>query len=185
MEGERDMTQTCKEKMKQAVVAFRLPRYEEIPAVGLYLEQVTRYISGYLAPLQRDSITNSMIANYVKKHMIVSPVKKQYSRDQIAYLIFIAVAKNILSLDHIKTFIVLQQQTYTPQKAYNYFCDELENVLGYVFGVHSQLVAVGKNSTDEKIMLRDAIIAVSHKLYLEKCFEVMAEEEEKSRSIGL
>ncbi len=171
------MTEACKETIRGSVKEFRLPRYDEIPTVGLYLEQVTRYISDYLTPLQQDCITNSMVANYVKKHLITNPVKKQYSRDQIAYLIFIAVIKNVLSLDHIKQFIELQQLTYAPKKAYDYFCDELENVLTHVFGFNLEPVAVGQDSTDEKIMLRNAIIAVSHKIYLEKCFEAMSAEE--------
>ncbi len=170
------MTDTCKEKVKNSIAGFRLPRYDEIPAIGLYLEQVTRYVSDYLAPLQQDPITNSMVSNYVKKHLIDSPVKKQYGRDQIAYLIYIAVVKNVLSLEHIRQFIHLQQQTYDSKKAYNYFCDELENVLEYVFGFHLQPQVIGEDSTDEKIMLRNAIIAVSHKIYLEKCFQALEEE---------
>ena len=60
---------------------FRLPRYEEIPNVGLYLEQTTKYIAEYLNPIQEGTLTASMISNYVKKHLIASPVKKQYSRE--------------------------------------------------------------------------------------------------------
>ena len=33
------------------IAAFRLPRYAQIPEVGLYLEQVVRYINARLAPL--------------------------------------------------------------------------------------------------------------------------------------
>lgn len=64
----------------------RLSRYQEIPTVGLYLEQTTKYISQYLDPLEENCITSSMIANYVKKGLIANPVKKQYGREQIAYL---------------------------------------------------------------------------------------------------
>ena len=173
-----NMTQSCKDKILSSVRGFRLPRYKEIPTVGLYLEQTTKYICEYLAPLQEDCITNSMISNYVKKHLIDNPVKKQYSRDQIAYLIFIAVAKNVISLDNLERFIRLQKQTYTPQWAYDYFCDELENILAYVFGLKEFVAEVGMDSTDEKMMLRSAIIAATHKIYLEKCFQIMAEEAE-------
>ena len=86
------MTEACREKIKSAVEGFRLPRYREIPAVGLYLEQTAKYISEYLSGLQENCITISMISNYVKKHLIASPEKKQYSRKQFAYLIFIAVS---------------------------------------------------------------------------------------------
>ena len=172
------MTDQCKEKISAAVRELRLPRYSEIPTVGLYLEQTAKYISEYLDPLQEGCLSASMISNYVKKRLIPSPVKKQYDRDQIAYLFFIALAKNVRSLDHIARFIQLQEQTYTRQRAYDYFCVELENVLYYTFGIKQEVDNVGVDSTDEKVMLRNTIIAISHKIYLEKCFQAMAEEKE-------
>lgn len=170
------MTQEMKDRISAPARDFRLPRYSEIPNVGLYLEQTTKYISEYLAPLQKGAITSSMISNYVKKGLVSSPVKKQYDRDQIAYLMFIALAKNVLSLDNLMMFIRLQQRTYTPQRAYDYFCVEFENVLQYVFHVKDSLDNVGVDSTDEKMMLRGTIITVAHKIFLEKCFEALAAE---------
>ena len=42
-----------KEEIKTALTAsvrdFHLPRYREIPDVGLYLEQTVKYIDNYLA----------------------------------------------------------------------------------------------------------------------------------------
>ena len=100
---------------------FRLPRYHEIPNVGLYLEQTCQYINEYLELALPGNMTASMISNYVKKGLIDNPVKKQYRREQIAYLFFIAVAKNVLSLDALQYFIQLQQRTYPMERAYNYF----------------------------------------------------------------
>ena len=170
------MTNECKQRIVSPVRDFRLPRYSEIPTVGLYLEQTTKYISEYLAPIQENCITNSMVSNYVKRRLIENPVRKQYSRDQIAYLFFIAVCKNVLSLDNLDAFIRLQKQTYSPQRAYDYFCSELENVLAFVFGLKQSPASVGEDSTDEKLMLRSAIIAVAHKIYLDKCFQEMSSE---------
>lgn len=162
------------ESIRQTAKNFQLPRYHEIPNVGLYLEQVTKYISEYLSPLQEGCITSSMISNYVKKGLVDNPVKKQYTREQIAYLIFIALAKNILSLDNLAQFILLQKQTYTPERAYNYFCTEFENMLQFVFGLKSTPDDIGVDSTDTKLMLHNTIIAVTHKIYIEKCFKIMA-----------
>ena len=96
------MRQPQKDEIKASIENFRLPRYDEIPDVGLYLEQTTKYISELLSPLEDISITRSMISNYIKQGLVSNPVKKQYSRDQIAYLIYIAIAKTVLSLDHIR-----------------------------------------------------------------------------------
>ncbi|MEE0109732.1 MAG: DUF1836 domain-containing protein [Oscillospiraceae bacterium] len=167
-----------KQRIAASVKDFRLPRYNEIPNVGLYLEQATKYISEYLAPLGEYSLTPSMISNYVKKGLIANPVKKQYSREQIAYLFFIAVAKSVLSLDALMGFIKLQQQTYEVSMAYEYFVEEFENLLQFTFELKDTMENVGEDSTDEKRLLYTCIVAVVQKVYLEKCLEAIAVEEE-------
>lgn len=154
---------------------FRLPRYHEIPDVGLYLEQTTKYISGYLNSVLDGAITASMISNYVKKGLIVSPVKKQYSREQIAYLFFIVVAKNVLSLDALQSFIRLQRLSCTAERAYNYFAEEFENLLLFTFNCKDGIDAVGEETlSHEKRLLYSCIVSVTQKIYLEKCLQSIA-----------
>lgn len=174
------MKQENKQQFTASVKDFRLPRYHEIPNVGLYLEQATKYICGYLSPLGEFSLTSSMISNYVKKGLIANPVKKQYSREQIAYLFFIAVAKSVLSLDALSGFIQLQQRTYSLQKAYDYFCEEFENVLQFTFGVTDLMEIRGEESSDEKRLLYTCIVAAVQKVYLEKYLESIVNEETPS-----
>ena len=167
----------AKQQIAESVKDFRLPRYNEIPNVGLYLEQATKYICEYLAPLGEFSLTPSMISNYVKKGLIANPIKKQYSREQIAYLFFIAVAKSVLSLDALTRFIKLQQQTYTLPKAYDYFAEEFENLLKFTFELQDTIEMSGEDNTDEKRLLFTCIVAAVQKVYLEKCLETIADEE--------
>lgn len=157
----------------KAIKNFSLPKYTEIPNVGLYLEQTAKYISEYLKPILETAVTGSMISNYVKKGLVSNPLKKQYDREQIAYLIFIAIAKTVLSMEDIKLLIETQKQTYDSEVAYNYFEAELKNVLSYVFGIKNSLAEMGEDSTEQKIILRNLIITVSHKVYLEKSFALL------------
>ena len=173
------MSQEVKQRVQDSIRDFRMPRYNEIPDVGLFLEQTTKFISEALKPLENIQLTSSMISNYVKRGLVAKPVRKQYDREQIAYLIFIAVTKNILSLEEIQLQITVQKSIYTPEKAYNYFCDELENVLHYSFGMIEKLEAVGVEKSDTKTMLRNTIIAVGHKVYLDKYFSELRKEIEK------
>lgn len=159
-----------KQQIAESLRDFRLPRYNEIPNVGLYLEQATKYVGEYLAPLGEYTLTPSMISNYVKKGLIANPVKKQYGREQIAYLFFIAVAKSVLSMEDIKLLFELHKEVYTPQKAYDYFRLELENVLLVVFGLKETLDTVGNDRNELKTLLRNTIITVAHKVYLDKAF---------------
>lgn len=171
------MKQETKQQLAQTIQGFRLPRYHEIPNVGLYLDQATKYVGEYLAPLGEYTLTPSMISNYVKKGLVASPVKKQYGREQIAYLFFIAVAKSVLSLDALILFIKLQQKTYDLPKAYDYFAEEMENLLMYTFELKEQPEEIGVEHTDEKRLLYTCILAAVRKVYLEKCLEAIAKEE--------
>ena len=166
-----------KQKITDSLRDFRLPRYEELPDVGLYLEQTAKYISEFLSPLEEGSLPPSMVSNYVKKGLIRNPVKKQYGREQIAYLFFIALTKNVLSLDGLINFIALQKRTYSLQKAYDYFCEQFENTLLFTAEVKDTLDIAGEDTTDEKRLLFSCIVAVTQKIYLERCLEAISQEE--------
>ena len=147
--------------------------------MGLYLEQVAKYICEYLAPLGDSPLTTSMISNYVKKHLIDSPVKKQYNREQIAYLFFIAVAKSILSLEALGNFIQVQKQSYPLPVAYDYFCLQLETLLRFAFELTDTMDVVGEDVSDEKRLFYNCIAAVAQKIYLEKTLEAIAQEQKQ------
>ena len=166
-----------KQKIADSIRPFHLPRYEEIPDSGMYLEQTAKYICEFLNPVLGNAITTSMISNYVKKDLIDNPVKKQYNREQIAYLIFIAIAKNVMSLDGLINFIALQKRTYNLRKAYDYFCDQFEVTLFYTAEINDTMDIVGEDTADEKKLLFSCIVAVTQKIYLEKCLEAIVAEE--------
>jgi len=176
------MKQETKNRISASVADFHLPRYNEIPNVGLYLEQTSKYISEYLAPLGEYGLTNSMISNYVKKGLVANPVKKQYDREQIVYLFFIAVAKTVLSLDALTGFIDLQKRTYSLEKAYDFFCRQFEGMLQYTFELTDTIEAVDSDTTVDteqamgKRLLFSCIVAVTQKIYLEKSLEAIASE---------
>ena len=173
------MYHSDKNELIDAIKDFHLPKYNEIPDVGLYLEQTAKYISVALSALYENAITGSMISNYVKKGLVNNPVKKQYDRDQIAYLIFIAVVKNILSMDDIKIVIQIQKDSYESAVAYNYFSREFENLIAYVFGINSSAGETDYNSSDVKRMLHNIIITAAHKIYLDKYFALFKVKEKK------
>ncbi len=167
-------TQEIKQLLPESVAHFRLPRYTEIPNVGLYLDQVTKYINGFLLPVGCAEITPSMISNYVKKGIIASPQKKQYSAEQIAHLTFIAIIKNVLSLENIVELFEIRKFRYTLPVAYDYFCEELENMIAFVFGLKEKPAEnLGRTQSEEKDFLRNVLIAVSHSMYISTCFSLL------------
>lgn len=173
------MDNEMNKNLSASIGTFRLPRYNELTDTGLYLEQTTEYINEYLAPLGCVNITRSMISNYVKKGLVSNPVKKQYFADQIAHLISITILKTVIPLENISELFKHQQKVYPDEVAYNYFCMELENVLQFQFGFKDTVDDIGVTSSLEKKMLRSAIVAVSHIIYLDSCFRTLSSDTEE------
>ena len=146
------MTDDNKKALVPSIEGFKMPTFDQIPNVGLYLEQTTTFLNEYLEPLDGTQLTSSMISNYVKKHLIESPIKKQYSREQLAYLFFIAISKTVLPLADLKVLVEIQRKTYTTRRAY------------------------GRDKTEEKRMLDNIIMTAAHKIYLEKYFALFHEQ---------
>ena len=160
--------------MEQKNFQFQMPRFREIPNVGLYLEQTVQYINDCIAPLDL-AITSSMLSNYVKKGYVDRPVKKQYNAEQIAYLIFMSIVKQTLSMENIAALFQMQKETYSIQEAYNYFCEELEKKLKKLF----EGDFTDENPADmtfEKRALTSVVIAISNIIYLNFCFKEIKED---------
>ncbi len=162
----------------QAVRDFRLPRYSELPKVGLYLEQVTKYVNGILSPLGIPELTSSMISNYVKKGVVDSPVKKLYYPEHIAYILFVGVGKSVMSIDDISYIYTLQKSIYSCGVAYDYFCMEFENMLAYTAGIKNTVDNVGVTNTELKTVLRNVIICVTNLLFVENSLREFRKREE-------
>lgn len=171
------MNKEMKDALSASIRGFRLPRYHELPDMGLYLEQTAKYIDQTLQPLGFGELTGSMIRNYVKQGLVANPVNKQYSANQIAHLISIAILKQTISLEHIRNFLLLQRRVYPDHTAYDYLCEELENTLYFRFGLKGEFENVGVTDTAVKEMLRSAIVAVSHIVYLNACLKALITED--------
>ena len=167
------------EMLESSIRAFTLPRYGEIPDMGLYLEQTAKYLNQTLKPLNYFEVTGSMIRNYVKMGLVNNPEKKLYYRDQIAHLMTITILKAVIPLDHIQRFFISQQKVYTDQVAYDYFCMEMENILHARFGVTETVREIGSTNSIQKEMLRSAITAVSHLVYVNACLDYFDQEANK------
>ncbi len=169
----KQITDTISDSMR----GFCLPRYHELPNMGLYLEQTTKYVNQCIEPLGFEKVTGSMIRNYVKLGHIEKPIQKQYFADHICHLIALVLLKQVTPLENVNNLFRLQRdhEGYTDEVAYNYFCEELENILYFRFGLRDTICDVGVTDSLEKEMLRSALTAVSHIVYLNRCFRVLAD----------
>ena len=166
------------------IAAFRLPRYAQIPEVGLYLEQVVRYINARLAPLGEPELTGSMVSNYVKQKLVPAPQKKLYTAEHLARLLFIAVVKPVVPLEGLRLMFSIQEECYPLQTAYDYFCDEFENMLGAASGVAPAVEGLGETESDAKDLLRSTISATVNKVCLDRYLEEYRKRREQAETIA-
>lgn len=165
------MNTAMKRLMADSIHDFRMPRYGELPDMGLYLEQVVKYVNSCLAPLGCPEVTSSMVSNYVKKGILAKPVKKQYYAEHIAYLLFTLFAKSMASMEDIALLIEMQKNSYPLPVAYNYLCDELENTLFFIFGFKDTVDRLGETESDEKCLLRNLAFSAAHIIHMQLCFK--------------
>lgn len=109
---------------------FKLPRWEQIPSLGLYMDQVVTVTEKMLAPVLGFNgeafITSSMINNYVKLGMMQKPDKKKYSREHIACILVITILKQSLAISDIRLGMDAILKQINTENAYNSFCDYVE-----------------------------------------------------------
>ena len=157
--------------------SFKLPRYDELPNMGLYLEQVVKYINNSLFPLGCVEITSSMVSNYVKKGLVDNPVRKQYYARHLAELFFVVLGKRVLTIEDTGKMLHMIKLDAANHDIYNYCCTEFENRLFYVFGLSLNIPASGAEETEDKMMLDEVITAVVLSIHLELWFKDHSEKE--------
>ena len=149
----QDITRERADEIKE----FRLPAYKEIPDVGLYLDQTSKYLDSCLNVFEGYSLTGSMISNYVKNRLIANPVKKQYYRDQIACLLFIAFSKNVLPLDKVAALLKGIEDVNV---FYSKFAKLFEDTLHKVFSKEDPA------SFKDDDLLSDVVLTSVYQIYL-------------------
>ncbi len=160
---------------EEEIKKFHLPRWNEIPNIDLYIDQVVSLLENYLstyikAEKEKDNniVTKTMINNYVKHGIINPPINKKYNKEHIGYLFVIFILKQIYSIEEIKKMIDLAIKTSPIDQSYNRFCSELEKAIKMTFTGESY---INNNSlSQEQYILRNVVQSFANKLYVQKVF---------------
>lgn len=160
------------ENWVQEIAAYRLPRFEELPKIPLYLDQVLEYVNDILSGLfkgEEDLVTRSMINNYVKNKIMPAPIKKRYTDEHVAHIIVISIFKSVLSLPNIAKGIEIILEDLEPKAGYNVFADFIEN------SIQETLDPILK--TEKHIPLKIASKAFAGKVLIDHYFKSIKKEE--------
>ena len=156
------------------ILEFHLPRFNELPDIDLYMDQVLNIIENSLIIFSSENdeniITKSMINNYVKQNVIEKPFKKRYKKFHVAYLIIISILKKVLSISEISK--IINNQDYEVEEFYNMFCNELEYSLKSTFLNESkdEQTKLIDDNIHNKILVA-ATRAFANKVYVQKLIE--------------
>ena len=101
----KDFLAQLQEKLK----SIDYVKTEDIPNIGLYMDQVTTFMDEQLEACKRyddDKIlTKTMINNYAKNNLLPAPENKKYSKEHVLTLLFIYYFKNLLSISDIQALL--------------------------------------------------------------------------------
>ena len=115
--------------MKTILFNYTYPKWEEIPDIDLYLDQVLLYVNKVCAPFISETdkgLTASMVNNYVKHGYLPKlSLRLKYKRQQVARLIAITTLKTVFSIQEIAATLNLLQSQANSADLYNSFVDFL------------------------------------------------------------
>lgn len=122
--------------LQKKLVSIDYIKTEDIPNIGLYMDQVTTFMDEQLEACKRyedDKIlTKTMINNYAKNNL-PCPGEEKYSKEHVLTLLFIYYFKNLLSINDIQSLLNPLTEHYFGNKAgFN-----MEDVYNEVFNLES------------------------------------------------
>lgn len=152
-------------------IRIKMPRWEQLPQIALYMDQVLLVLGGILEPVATEEnpmVTATMINNYVKMKLTPPPEKKKYTREHLAWFLLICLLKKVFSMQEIAAIKARMLAAAPLETGYDRFCEELELRLRE---------PDGQDRPDCDPVLADAVRAVVCKLRVE---QVLREKPEKT-----
>lgn len=160
---------------------FKIPRWEELPSIPQYLDQVLalldEWLGAYLSQDGKPVMTRTMVNNYVKLKFLPAPINRKYDRLSIACLFVIAVLKPVYTIEEIAYLNKLAIRHNGGDVSYNQFCEYVEEAVMCAF--EQRVMEKIKNRKDPRNMLWNACNAFACQLYVRKVYldEVIAARE--------
>ncbi len=160
----------------EQMLSYRIPRWDELPDIELYMDQVIALMEKYLGVFydeENKTITPSIINNYVKLGLIPPPVKKRYSKVHLAYILIICILKQVMPIHTVIRIIERQVRQHSIEEVYNNFCEEQEKSLLSVVKKALLLCDPANDTNIEDLILTSTITANSEKAISEKMADII------------
>ena len=162
-------------KQSISIENLHIPRWNELPNVDLYMDQILTFINNSLSECIKNSeneekensqiLTKTMINNYVKNNILEAPIKKKYSKTQCAKLFVICVLKQVFSMSEISSLINIALESADISHAYNSFCSLFEEAVKSTF--EKKEFSKVDTSNEKRYLLKSVLLACSYKIYVQ------------------
>ena len=163
MTYQKDLIAAKLRRWEKYLLNYRLPAWEEIHDIGLYMDQVVTLLHQYLDYLppelkEEQVITPAAINNYVRKKIMPEPVKKKYYRSHIAYLIMICTLKQCMSISTLQTLIPMGLSDEELERTYTAFASRHRaSALFFIEQVREVAAGILDHSVQTEISTADTV----------------------------
>ncbi|MDD6214602.1 MAG: DUF1836 domain-containing protein [Firmicutes bacterium] len=174
MDYNKDELQKCFINYRDFLSTSRIPLWDELPKIDLYMDQVIEIINDYISVFKNfnDSatITPTMINNYVKHKIMPAPAKKKYSKIHLAYIIMICVLKQTLNISTIQKLLPCDVTEEEAKKTYDSFVKNQYKAFAYVLQeVEKAAKPVFESNSEDSEKINSIVMQVAASANILKC----------------
>ncbi len=122
-------------ELKERLEGERPVAWEDLPDIGLYMDQLVSYMPRQLIHYgEGETLTSAMVNNYIKDGAMPRAEGKRYSRTHLAYLTALCALKQVLSVKDAGLLLDAAGAGQEPQALYARFLEELDRALDVTAG---------------------------------------------------
>lgn len=168
------------EEIKYILEEKRPAKWEEIPDIDLYMDQVLSYMTRQHAGLEIDeSLTSAMINNYMKKDLLPRTKGKKYSREHIAYLTAICLLKQVLSVTDTGKLLKAQVEMRSEEEIHSFYDKYIKTMDEEFKNVSERFCIPQDKKALSDTALRLAISSYAQKLACQQILKALDEDEKQ------
>ncbi len=153
---------------------FNVPRWQELPSIDLYMDQVTNFVNSCLGPffeiVGTAPLTKNMVNNYVKAKIVKAPENKRYNRLCIAMIIVVYILKSCYETEEVGRLIQLGIGIESIELTYNRFCEALERAVRAAFRGEIHVVDENIKGRENKYLMDNFALSFACKHYVKANF---------------
>ena len=164
---------------------LHLPRWDELPDISLYMDQVLSLINPHFQDTYGDSylLTSTMVNNYVKLGVIPPPVKRRYGKESISRLFVIVTLKSIFNVQEIAELISAIDDDslgYEISESYDLYCSTLEAAIA---STYEDIISHTKPEQDYFRVIEDVATAAAYQLIVKRRLKLRRERKEERKKV--